>query len=75
MTSLTPETTLLEASETIGVDLPFECRSGVCGQCKVKLLTGAVEMDVEDAISAYEKDAGWVLACQAHAVVDVTIDA
>ncbi len=75
MASLTPETTLLEASEAIGVDLPFECRSGVCGQCKVKLLTGAVAMEVEDAISASEKDAGWVLACQARSTVDVTIDA
>src|SRR6185369_7338956 len=29
--------TLLEAAEDAGLDLPFECRSGICGRCKVKL--------------------------------------
>src|SRR5262249_53242897 len=68
------ESTLLEASEAVGVNLPFECRSGICGQCKVRLLEGNVVMDSEDAISRSEKDAGWVLACQARPLTDVTVD-
>ncbi len=67
--------TLLEAGEEAGVDLPFDCRSGVCGQCKVRLLRGCVRMDVEDALSAAEKQAGQVLACQAHPLTPVEIDA
>ena len=67
--------TILEASESIGVNLPFECRSGVCGQCRVRLIEGAVSMDAEDALSAAEIKAGWILACQSHPRVDVTVDA
>jgi ferredoxin len=73
--TLTPDTTILEASESVGVDLPFECRSGICGQCKVKLVAGTVAMETEDAITPAEKRAGWVLACQSHARADVTVDA
>jgi glycine betaine catabolism B len=73
--TLTPDTTILEASESVGVDLPFECRSGICGQCKVRLVAGSVVMETEDAISPSEKGAGWVLACQARARADVTVDA
>jgi glycine betaine catabolism B len=73
--TLTPETSILEASESVGVDLPFECRSGICGQCKVRLVAGSVAMEIEDAITPSEKRAGWVLACQARARADVTVDA
>ena len=34
--------TVLEAAEDAGVDIPYECRSGICGQCKTRLLTGRV---------------------------------
>jgi glycine betaine catabolism B len=73
--TLTPDTTILEASESVGVDLPYECRSGICGQCKVRLVAGSVAMETEDAITPAEKRAGWVLACQSRARADVTVDA
>jgi ferredoxin len=47
--------TLLEAAEDAGLDLPFECRSGICGRCKVKVLEGEVTMSAEDALGASEK--------------------
>lgn len=72
---LLPETTLLEASEEVGVDLPYECRAGVCGQCKVRLLSGSVTMESEDALTPAEKASGLVLACQSRSHVHVTIDA
>src|SRR5262249_46786079 len=53
--------TLLEAAENAGVALPFECRAGICGQCKVKLLRGEVTMASEDALSPAEKIEGVVL--------------
>lgn len=31
---------LLEFFESQGVDIPFACRSGVCGSCKVKSIEG-----------------------------------
>ena len=67
--------TILEIAEESGIDIPFECRSGICGQCKTKLLAGRVMMEAEDALSPAEKARGFILACQAHAVGDVVIDA
>jgi len=67
--------TILETAEELGIELPFECRSGICGQCKTKLVSGRVMMEAEDALSQAEKSRGLFLACQAHAVGDVTIDA
>ena len=64
-----------QAAEASSIDLPFECRSGICGQCKTRLLSGSVVMDSEDALTANEKANGWILACQAHATSDVVVEA
>src|SRR5207302_1812165 len=50
--------TILEAAEDAGIAIPFECRSGICGQCKTRLVSGMVAMDAEDALSAKEKSSG-----------------
>jgi glycine betaine catabolism B len=67
--------TVLEAAEEIGLDLPFECRAGICGQCKVRLARGRVVMDTEEALSPAEKKAGLILACQSHALEDLVVEA
>ena len=67
--------TLLEAAEEVGVELPFDCRSGICGQCKTRLLEGRVVMLVQDALTASDRNRNLVLACQARAVGDVVVEA
>jgi len=62
---LPSEQTVLEAAEGAGVEIPYSCRSGVCGVCVVKLKQGAVTMAVEDGLDPADKAAGYVLACQA----------
>jgi ferredoxin-NADP reductase/DMSO/TMAO reductase YedYZ heme-binding membrane subunit len=69
------EQTVLEAAEEAGVEIPFECRSGICGQCKTRLLAGRVTMAVQDALTAVDRAKGLILACQAHALRDVEVDA
>ncbi|CAN5782766.1 hypothetical protein BH11PLA1_BH11PLA1_24160 [soil metagenome] len=71
---LTPEVTVLEASEEAGVNLPYECRAGTCGTCKVRLRSGEVRMEVRDALTAKEEAGGFILACQAKAVSDLEIE-
>ena len=66
---------LLEAAENAGIELPFECRSGICGQCKTRLVEGRVIMGVQDALDDEDRKKHLVLACQAHAVTDLVIDA
>ncbi|MEO7791936.1 MAG: iron-sulfur cluster-binding domain-containing protein [Vicinamibacterales bacterium] len=67
--------TVLEAAEEAGVDIPFECRSGICGQCKTQLITGRVTMDVQDALTQSDRSNGLILACQARALRDIEVDA
>lgn len=66
--------TVLEAAEDAGVSIPYECRSGICGQCKTRLLTGRVAMEVQDALTPAEKSKGLILACQAQPVNDISLD-
>jgi ferredoxin-NADP reductase len=66
---------ILEAAEAIGVDIDNACRSGTCGSCKVRLKSGSVTMEVEDALSPEEKDAGMILGCQEKSDADVIVEA
>lgn len=66
-------TTILEAAEQAGVTLPWECRAGICGQCKVRCSTGRVKMDSRDALSKDEEALGFILACQSHPMTEAVI--
>lgn len=68
-------TNILEAAEAASLELPYECRSGICGQCKTRLVEGTVRMDSEDALSPSEKSAGLILTCQAHPLTNVVVEA
>lgn len=72
---LPPDRTVLEAAEEVGIAIDYSCRQGFCGVCKVKLVAGHVSMEVEDGLTAADKAAGLVLACQAKAKQDVTVEA
>jgi ferredoxin len=67
--------TVLEAADECGVTLPYECRAGICGQCKTKLVSGKVAMEVQDALTSSDRAKGFILACQARAAKDIVIDA
>lgn len=72
---LPPGKTILEASEDVGVNIDYSCRMGTCGVCKTRLLSGRVTMEVEDALTNEDKRQNIVLACQAKATEDVSVDA
>jgi glycine betaine catabolism B len=72
---LSPDKTLLEIAEDAGLTPDFECRSGICGRCKTRLLGGCVTMEVQDALDDTEKSQNIILLCQAKATESVTIDA
>ncbi len=70
-----PRQSVLEAAEDAGIELPFECRSGICGQCKTPLVTGRVAMEVADALTVADRARGLILACQARPLEPIVIDA
>ena len=52
--------TLLDAMEEQGVDIQSECRTGECGQCKVKIQKGKVKRLIETDVYLNE---GQILSC------------
>lgn len=72
---LTPDKSVLEASEEIGVNIDYSCRVGTCGICITKLNSGKVTMAVEDALTEDNKAQHMILACQAKATEDISVDA
>jgi glycine betaine catabolism B len=72
---MTAGQTVLEAAESLEVTISYDCRAGICGQCKTKLLAGHVVMDAQDALDAIDRANNVILSCQARCVDDVVVDA
>ena len=70
-----PKQTILELSEELGIGIEFSCRVGTCGVCKVKMTSGEVEMAVQDALDADDRNNGIILACQAKPKGEVAVEA
>jgi len=58
--------TLLDAALLNGIDLPHDCRAGVCGTCRVDVVSGRT-------LGGDCASAGSVLACQAKLASDLRI--
>ena len=67
--------TILELSEELGIGIEFSCRIGTCGVCKVKMTSGEVDQEVQDALDDDDKKNGIILACQAKPKNEVTVEA
>lgn len=57
---------ILAAAARAGLDVPYSCKSGVCGTCRARLQAGQVRMDRNFALEPADLAAGFVLTCQAH---------
>ncbi len=69
--------TVLQAALREGVGLPFGCRSGACGSCKGKVLSGQVDHGnyQPTALSPEDIAAGKTLFCCAKPLSDIVIEA
>jgi ring-1,2-phenylacetyl-CoA epoxidase subunit PaaE len=56
---------ILDAAQSIGVDMPYACKGGVCCACRAKLVEGEIEMQVNYALTKTEVEQGFILTCQA----------
>lgn len=68
------QTSILEQGEAAGLNLPYSCRAGVCGRCKVKLNSGQVK-NINELTGLTEQQAnqGYILACSCVPQTDVEI--
>src|SRR5215468_2838271 len=58
---------LLDAAQSNGIDLPYDCRAGHCGTCCVRLVSGEVR-------GGQGSEPGVVHACQCRIIGDVVIE-
>ena len=57
--------TILAAAERHEMDIPYSCRSGVCGTCKARCISGSVTMSDNSVLDERKLGEGWILTCQA----------
>ncbi|MDO5639913.1 MAG: class I ribonucleotide reductase maintenance protein YfaE [Neisseria sp.] len=63
--------TLLEGLERTGHEVEYQCRSGYCGSCRVKLLAGRVEYD---ELPLAFIGSGEILPCCCKVVEPIVVD-
>jgi CDP-4-dehydro-6-deoxyglucose reductase len=67
---------VLDAALRAGLNLPHSCKSGNCGSCRARLISGGVRYPngTPLGLSASEVDDGLILLCQARAESDLSIE-
>lgn len=65
--------TVLQASLNAGLNIPSACHRGLCGTCKVKNLSGEVDMQHSGGISNKDIEEGYILACCSKPLSDLII--
>ena len=66
--------TVLSCAKKSGVRIPSSCANGICGTCKSKLVSGAVDMKHDGGIRQREIDAGFFLPCCSKPLSDLVIE-
>ncbi len=69
-----PGESILGVAQRAGVSLDAPCSgNGTCGKCRVRVISGAVEMTPSVRLSAEDFADGWRLACQSRVLGDCTL--
>lgn len=74
-TTFKSEETILVACETAGVRVPADCRSGECGWCHSRLISGDVYVpESADGRRLADKKFGWIHPCATYPLSDIEIE-
>jgi 3-ketosteroid 9alpha-monooxygenase subunit B len=67
--------TVLAAARRIGLEPPFACEEAYCGCCMAKVVSGQVEMRMNDGgIDQRQIDEGYILTCQGIPKTDARVE-
>jgi uncharacterized 2Fe-2S/4Fe-4S cluster protein (DUF4445 family) len=71
---VTAGSSLLEAAEAVDVHLNASCNGkGLCGKCKLVVVSGNIETEPSALLSEDEARKGYVLACQSRVIGDAVV--
>ena len=66
--------TVLRAAERLGIEIDAPCAgNGTCGKCRVRLISGAIEMAQNPRLPYSDYEEGWRLACQSRVIGDAVV--
>lgn len=67
-------TNVLDAAVTEGIEIDAPCAgNGTCGKCRVRLISGAVEMPPNPRLPYVDYEDMWRLACQSKVIGDAVV--
>lgn len=61
---------VLDIALSLGLDLPYSCKAGVCCTCRCKVMEGTTEMEKNFTLERPEVEQGFILSCQARPTSD-----
>lgn len=71
-----PGSTLLDATAAAGMQIPYSCKTGRCGTCRCRVVSGSTKaLAPESGLTATELANGWILSCVRSAQTDLVIEA
>jgi ferredoxin-NADP reductase len=68
-----PET-LLETLERYGYRIPYNCRTGSCGTCRLRMVSGQIADSGAPSLTPGERPRGYILSCVASPRGDVVLE-
>jgi ferredoxin len=72
--TVNPGETVLEAGLRCGLALANSCRQGVCGTCRMRKLSGEVEMHQNGGLFDDEVEDGVILACCSFPLTPIVVE-
>jgi ferredoxin-NADP reductase len=66
-TEANPSESLLAVAGRLGIAIPYACAEGICGTCRLRKISGEIEMNHQGGIEDEEIAAGEILACCSYA--------